>query len=59
MSEADLPARLQAEAKQGFEERIYVRAHKKVDYGRVAQVMAMLTQAGYKKVALVTEPDQK
>jgi biopolymer transport protein TolR len=52
-------AKLQEAAKQGLEERIYVRAHKKVDYGRVAQVMAVITQAGYKKVALVTEPDAR
>jgi biopolymer transport protein TolR len=54
-----LVAGLQTAAKQGPEERIYVRAHKKVDYGRVAQIMATITQAGYKKVALVTEPDAR
>ncbi|WP_342361123.1 protein TolR [Terrarubrum flagellatum] len=54
-----LVPQLQTAAKQGLEERIYVRAHKKVDYGRVAQIMATITQAGYKKVALVTEPDPK
>jgi biopolymer transport protein TolR len=46
-------------AKQGFDERIFVRGDKKVDYGRVAQVMSIVTSAGYKHVALVTEPDQK
>jgi biopolymer transport protein TolR len=46
-------------AKQGFDERIFVRGDKKVDYGRVAQVMAIVTGAGYKRVALVTEPDQR
>ncbi|MDQ4135730.1 MAG: biopolymer transporter ExbD [Pseudomonadota bacterium] len=46
-------------AKQGFEERIFVRGDKKVDYGRVAQVMSLVTSAGYKRVALVTEPDQR
>ncbi len=46
-------------AKQGFEERIFVRGDKKVDYGRVAQVMSIVTSAGYKRVALVTEPDQR
>jgi len=46
-------------AKQGFDERIFVRGDKKVDYGRVAQVMSIVTSAGYKRVALVTEPDQK
>ena len=38
------------------EERIYLRASKVVPYGRVAQIMASVTQAGFKKVALVTEP---
>lgn len=46
-------------AKQGFEERIFMRADKKVDYGRVAQVMSLVSSAGYKRVALVTEPDQR
>ena len=46
-------------AKQGFEERIFVRGDKKVDYGRVAQVMSIVTGAGFKRVALVTEPDQR
>jgi biopolymer transport protein TolR len=36
-----------------------VRGDKKVDYGRVAQVMAIVTTAGYKRVALVTEADQR
>jgi biopolymer transport protein TolR len=46
-------------AKQGLEERIFVRGDKRVDYGRVAQVMSIVTSAGYKRVALVTEPDQQ
>ena len=39
------------------ETRIYVRASKTVPYGRVAQIMAEVTSAGFKKVALVTDPD--
>jgi biopolymer transport protein TolR len=46
-------------SKQGFEERIFVRGAKQVDYGRVAQIMSLVTSAGYKRVALVTEPDQR
>jgi len=46
-------------SKQGFDERIFVRGAKQVDYGRVAQIMSLVTSAGYKKVALVTEPDQR
>ncbi|MFC4173982.1 ExbD/TolR family protein [Microvirga sp. GCM10011540] len=46
-------------AKSGFDERIFVRGDKQVDYGRVAQIMSIVTSAGYKRVALVTEPDQR
>jgi len=54
----DLIPRLQAIAKQGFDERIYLRADKGIAYGRVAEIMASLTAAGYKKIALVTETDK-
>ena len=48
-----------AAAKQGFDERIFVRGDRRVEYGRVAQVMAMVTGAGFKRVALVTEAEQR
>jgi biopolymer transport protein TolR len=51
----ELVAKLQAMSTEGFDERIYVRGSKAVNYGRVASVMSMITEAGYKKVALVTE----
>jgi len=54
--EPDLVTRLQGLAKQGFDERIYVRGDRMVDYGRVASVMSTITSAGFKRVALVTEP---
>jgi biopolymer transport protein TolR len=57
--EPDLAAKLQAMAKQGFDERIYVRGDKQVDYGRVASVMSTITAAGFKRVALVTEPSSR
>ena len=41
------------------EERIMIRGDKRVDYGRVAQVMAIVTQGGFRRVALVTEPDPR
>ncbi|HZB39239.1 MAG TPA: biopolymer transporter ExbD [Beijerinckiaceae bacterium] len=59
LADADIVPGVTAAAKQGFDERIFVRGDKKVDYGRVAQVMSIVTSAGYKRVALVTEPDQK
>lgn len=45
-------------AKTGVDERIYVRGAKTVNYGRVAQVMSLITSAGFKKVALVTEQEK-
>ena len=56
--EPDLVSKLQGLAKQGFDERIYVRGDKQVDYGRVASVMSTITAAGFKRVALVTEPSR-
>ena len=55
----DLAARIASLAKAGFDERIYVRGSKSVNYGRVAQVMSIITAGGYKKVALVTEQEKK
>jgi biopolymer transport protein TolR len=59
LRDEEIVGRIASAAKQGFEERIFVRGDKKVDYGRVAQVMSLVTGAGYKRVALVTEPDQR
>jgi biopolymer transport protein TolR len=59
LADETIVGKLAEVAKQGFDERIFVRGDKKVDYGRVAQVMSIVTGAGYKRVALVTEPDQR
>ena len=36
--------------------RIYVRGDKTINYGRVLEVMGMLSGAGFSKVALISEP---
>jgi biopolymer transport protein TolR len=54
----ELVAKLKAIAKNGTEERIYVRGDRKVDYGTVMRVMGRLSAAGYRRVALVTEVEQ-
>ena len=56
----DLVPKLKAitEARGGSDERIFVRGDKKVDYGTVMKVMGRLSQAGFRRVALVTEVDQ-
>jgi biopolymer transport protein TolR len=59
VADADVMDKLRALAKDGADTRVYVRASKVVPYGRVAQIMGEVTSAGYKKVALVTDPDSK
>ena len=55
-ADADLVSKLQAASQSDVDQRIYLRASKTVPYGRVAEIMAAVTSAGFKKVALVTEP---
>jgi biopolymer transport protein TolR len=57
---ADLIPKLKAitDARGGMDERIFMRADKKADYGTVAKVMGQLSGAGFKRLALVTEVDQ-
>ncbi len=44
VADNELVPRLQAAAKAGADERIYVRGHRQVDYGRVAQVMGVVNR---------------
>ncbi len=46
------------DARGGLDERIFMRADKKADYGTVARVMGQLSGAGFKRIALVTEVEQ-
>jgi biopolymer transport protein TolR len=57
ISAEELVPKLKAVAKAGADERIYVRADKAIAYGRVAELMGLITAAGYRKVALVNEPE--
>src|SRR6202035_2716485 len=57
----DLVAKLKAIADargSGFDERVYVRGDRKVDYGTVMKVMGRVSGAGFHRVALVTEVEQ-
>jgi len=56
----ELVAKLKAvtDARGGMDERVYVRGDKTVDYGSVMKVMARLSSAGFRRVALVTETEQ-
>jgi len=57
---AELIPKLKAitDARGGADERIFMRADKKADYGTVARVMGQLSAAGFKRLALVTEVEQ-
>ena len=57
LTDDSIVAKLTAAAKNGTEDRVFVRGDKRVDYGRVAQVMAIVTGGGFRHVALVTEPE--
>jgi biopolymer transport protein TolR len=52
----ELGDKLKELAKSGADERIYVRGSNQVNYGKIADVMSIITSAGFKRVALVTEP---
>ena len=53
-----LADKLKDAAHDGFDQRIYVRGADEVNYGKIAEVMSIITTAGYKRVALVTEPSK-
>ena len=43
-------------SKNRTDTRIYVKGDKTINYGRVLEVMGMLSGAGFSKVALISEP---
>lgn len=60
IQEAEVPEdalvpRLQAVSQANQDLRIFVRGDRAINYGRVMQVMGLVSQAGFTKVALVAE----
>jgi biopolymer transport protein TolR len=51
----ELVPKLTAIAKNGYDQRIFVRGDKDVDYGKVMEVMGELNAAGFKRIGLVTD----
>ena len=51
----ELVPRLQAITKNNPEADIYVRGDRGINYGRVMEVMGMVSAAGFTKVSLITE----
>lgn len=54
-----LVPKLLAIAEGGYNERIFVRGDRTVDYGIVMKVMSRINAAGFKRIGLVTEQEEK
>ena len=54
----ELIPKLKAIARNGYDERLYVRGDRATNYGTVMRLMGALNQAGYKKIGLVTLQEQ-
>jgi biopolymer transport protein TolR len=48
-----------ARGKGGTDEQVFIRGSKDIDYGTVMKVMGRLSAAGFHKVSLVTEVEEK
>lgn len=55
----DLVPKLMAISNNGYNQRIFVRGDKAVDYGKVMQVMGLLNSAGFTRIGLVTDTIKK
>ncbi len=51
----DFQKKLRAVTNEKKDTRIFVRGDKSVDYGKIMQVVGEINEAGYNKVALITE----
>ena len=59
IEEDDLVPKLIAISNNGYNQRIFVRGDKTVDYGKVMQVMGLLNSAGFTRIGLVTDSVKK
>lgn len=54
----ELPSKLKAIAKNGFDDVIYVSADKSVSYGLVMRVMGRIQSGGFRKLAFVANDEK-
>jgi biopolymer transport protein TolR len=59
IAEDVLVSRLMAISGNGYDQRIFVRGDKGVDYGKVMDVMGLLNAAGFTRIGLVTDSVRK
>src|SRR4030042_1935341 len=55
----EIAPKLTAISKNGFEERIFVRGDRRVDYGQIMKVMATINAAGFRRIALFSDLEEK
>jgi biopolymer transport protein TolR len=54
VASGQLVSKILAMSKNRTDTRIYVRGDKSIDYGRVIEIMGLLSKAGFTKVALIS-----
>ncbi|HHD11817.1 MAG TPA: protein TolR [Deltaproteobacteria bacterium] len=59
VKDAEFKERLKTIYRKKGARMVYLRADKEVPYGRVAQLMGMIRNAGIEKIGMVTEPVSK
>jgi biopolymer transport protein TolR len=55
----DLAPKLMAIAKSGFDETIYIRGDARANYGVLMKVMGRVSTAGFHRISLVTEIEDR
>jgi biopolymer transport protein TolR len=55
----EIVPKLTAISKNGHEERIFVRGDRRVNYGVVMRVMGTISAAGFRRIALVSDLEDK
>ena len=56
VDQTKMQSMLTAIAAEAPDRRVYIRADQGLDYGKVMQVMAIVSGAGFTKIALISEP---
>ncbi|MGZ5917538.1 MAG: protein TolR [Methyloceanibacter sp.] len=55
----EIAPKLTSISKNGYEERIFVRGDRRVNYGVVMRVMGTISAAGFRRIALVSDLEEK
>jgi biopolymer transport protein TolR len=55
----EIAPKLTAIAKNGYDERIFVRGDRRVNYGVVMRVMGTISAAGFRRIALISDLEEK